>query len=158
MTDSHRVTLLYHRCSVIRVHTDGGSRGASDPGDGVEGLTDVDVKVWGLVALVHSFICGGVVSGGVNERGQLNEVRAVLDRTPHLNRLQSSSTAHWCRLGARSSDWNSQETYSQSVRRPAVCGRRSSACRSQGQSGSVQARDWQSPFSVAYRADGGCEH
>lgn len=82
----HRVTLFYHRWSVIRVHTDGSSRGATDAGDGVEGLTDIDVKVWRFITLVHGFICGGVISSGVNKWGQLNEVRAVLDRTLHLNR------------------------------------------------------------------------
>lgn len=78
--------LFYHRWSVLRVHTDGSSRGAGDVGDGVEGLTDIDVKVWSFITLVHGFICGRVISGGVDKRGQLNQLRAVLDGALHLHR------------------------------------------------------------------------
>lgn len=92
--------LSHHRGSVIRVHADGGSRGAADPRDGVEGLADIDVKVWGSITLVHGVIRGGVVSGGVDKRGQLNQVRAVLDGTLHLGRYQNRKRAHTWLMGA----------------------------------------------------------
>lgn len=47
----------YNRRSVVRVHADGGSSGAGDPGDGVERLTDVDVEVGRFATLVHSAVC-----------------------------------------------------------------------------------------------------
>lgn len=74
-----RVNQLYHRRSVIGVHADGSSRGAVDPWDGVEGLTDIDEKVWGSRTLVHGFVCGGVITSGVDQRCQVNESRAILD-------------------------------------------------------------------------------
>lgn len=77
--NERRVNQFYHRRSVIRVHTDGSSRGAVDSWDGVEGLTDIDVKVWRPRTLLHSFICGGVITRGVDQRCQLNEIRAILD-------------------------------------------------------------------------------
>lgn len=46
----------YHRRPTIRDHTDGSSRGAGDPGDGVQRLTDVDVEVWRSITLVHCLI------------------------------------------------------------------------------------------------------
>lgn len=46
----------YHRRPTIRAHTDGSSRGAGDPGDGVQRLTDVDVEVWRSITLVHCLI------------------------------------------------------------------------------------------------------
>lgn len=77
--EERRVNQFYHRRSVIGVHANGSSRGAVDPWDGVEGLTDTDVKVWRFRTLVHGFICGGVITSGVDQRCQLNEIRAILD-------------------------------------------------------------------------------
>lgn len=77
--DECRVNQFYHRRSVIGVHTDGSSRGAVDPWDGVEGLTDIDVKVWRPRTLVHGFVRGGVITSGMDQRCQFNEIRAILD-------------------------------------------------------------------------------
>lgn len=46
----------YHRRERIWVHADGGPRGADDPGDGVQRLTDVDVEVWRAITLFHRFV------------------------------------------------------------------------------------------------------
>lgn len=46
----------YHRTPIIRVHTDSSSRGAGDPRDGVQRLTDVDIEVWRSIALVQCII------------------------------------------------------------------------------------------------------
>lgn len=77
--DERRVNQFYHGRAVIGVHTDGSSRGAGDPWDGVEGLTDIDVKVWRPRTLFHGFVRGGVITSGVDQRRQLDEIRAILD-------------------------------------------------------------------------------
>ena len=67
MIKSHKsgvkVNCSYHRRSIIRIHTDRSSRGAGDPGDWVQRLTDVDVEVWSFITLVHCLIWKDTIKG-----------------------------------------------------------------------------------------------